>query len=86
VPSGTWITGDINVTSYNNLVGASVSIDGKIYTQASLDIPLVSGGELLVYIKGPDNVSIEDIGVTVSISVSTGLSLYITECNVESAS
>jgi hypothetical protein len=86
VPSGTSITGDLNVTSYDNLIGASVAIDGKTYTRADSDLPLVSGGELLVYIKGPDNVQLDDIGTTVSFSLFTGLSQYITECNVESAS
>jgi hypothetical protein len=86
VPSGTSITGDLNVTSYDNLSGASTTIDGETYTQATSDIPLVSGGELLVYIKGPDNVQVDDIGTTVSFSLFTGLSQYITECNVESAS
>ena len=86
VPSGTSVTGDLNVTSYDNLIGASVAIDGKTYTRADTDLPLVSGGELLVYIKGPDNVQLDDIGTTVSLSLFTGLSQYITECNVESAS
>ncbi|UCH57389.1 MAG: hypothetical protein JSV18_00240, partial [Candidatus Bathyarchaeota archaeon] len=86
VPSGTTISGDLNVTSYDNLSGASCVIDGKTYTLASEDIALISGGDLLVYIKGPDNISTDDIGTTVSISVFTGMSQYITECNVESAS
>ena len=85
VPSGTSIAGDLNVTSYANLSGSSVSIDGNTYDQASSDVPLVSGGELLVYIKGPDSITVDDIGTTVSFSVFTGLSQYITECNVESA-
>lgn len=85
VPSGTTIAGDFNVTSYSNLIGASVNIDGNTYTQASSDIPLISGGDLLIYVKGPGNVDVNDIGTTVSFSVFTGLSQYITECNVESA-
>jgi len=85
VPSGTTIGGDFNVTSYSNLSGASVTIDGKAYTQASSDMPLISGGELLVYVKGPGNVNVNDIGTTVSFSVFPGISQYITECNVESA-
>ena len=85
MPSGTTISGDLNVTSYSNLSGASAAIDGETYTQATSDVPLISGGELLIYIKGPDNVQLDDIGTTVSLSVFTGLSQYITECNVESA-
>ncbi len=85
VPTGTSVTGDLNVTSYDNLNGSSVTIDNHAYSQAVSDIPLISGGELLIYIKGPDNVQMDDIGTTVSISVFTGLSQYVTECNVESA-
>jgi flagellin-like protein len=84
IPSGTSISGDINVTSYDNLTG-SPSIDGETYTQASDDIPLISGAELLVYIKGPDNVQLDDLGTTIAISVFTNNAQYITEVNVESA-
>jgi hypothetical protein len=84
VPSGTIISEDLPATSYDNLVGASVIIDGKNYTQASSDVPLISGRELFVYIKGPGNIAIDDIGTTVMFSVFTGLSHYTAECNVES--
>ena len=85
VPTETTVTGELNVTSYDRLTGTSLSIDGRTYTKSSSDIPLISGGELLIYIKGPDNIQMDDIGTTVSFSVFTGLSQYITECNVESA-
>ena len=85
VPTGDSITGDMNVTSYANLDGATETIDGRTYSRASSDLPLISGGELLIYIKGPDNVQVDDIGTTVSLSVHTENSQYITECNVESA-
>ena len=85
VPSGSEIFGDVNVTSYARLVGTSVLIDDKNFTQAVSDIPLVSGGEVLVYVKGPENISLDDLGTTVSISCTTNNAQYITECNVESA-
>ena len=85
VPSGTVIEGSLNITSYASLTGSSVLIDGKNYTQSDADIPLISGGELLVYVKGPDNIQQDDIGTTVSISVTTKNAQYINECNVESA-
>jgi hypothetical protein len=85
VPSGTFIEGSLNITSYASLTGSSVLIDGKNYTQADADIPLISGGELLIYVKGPDNIQQDDIGTTVSISVTTNNAQYINECNVESA-
>lgn len=85
VPSGTTITGDLNVTSYDNLSGLNVTIDGRTYLQASDDIPVVSGEVILFYIKGPDNISIDDLGVTVSLTVYTINAPYIVECNVEAA-
>ena len=85
VPSGTVIEGNLNITSYVSLTGSSVLIDSRNYTQADADIPLISGGELLVYVRGPDNIQQDDIGTTVSISVTTNNAQYINECNVESA-
>jgi len=85
VPSGSSITGDMNVTSSALLDTTSETIDGNSYTQASADIPLVSSGVLLVYIKSPGNIQVDDIGTTVSMSVFSNNAQYITECNVESA-
>lgn len=85
VPTGDVIEGNLNITAYAALTGASVLIDGKNYTQADADIPLISGGELLIYVKGPDNIQQDDIGTTVSISVTTNNAQYINECNVESS-
>ena len=84
VPSGTSIEGDMNITSYSGLIDGVV-IDGNTYDESSADIPLISGGELLVYIKDPDNIQLDDIGTSVSMSVSTNNAQYITEVNVESA-
>jgi flagellin-like protein len=84
VPSGTSIEGDLNRTSSAGLTGASLTIDGNLYNQSTADIPLISGGEIFVYIAGPDNVQMDDIGTTVSISIFTANAQYITECNVES--
>jgi len=84
VPTGTAITGDMNVTSYALLTG-SPTIDGENYTQASSDLPLTSGAEILIYVKGPDNVQLDDLGTSVSISIHTNNAQYITEVNVESA-
>jgi len=55
------------------------------YNQSMGDIPLISSGVLLIYIKSPDNIQVDDIGTTVSINVFTNNAQYITETNVESA-
>ncbi len=85
VDKGTAVSGEMNVTSYALLVNSTETIDGRVYTQASTDIPLSSGRDLLLYIKGPDNVQVDDIGTTVSISLFTINAQYVTECNVKSA-
>ncbi|MBA7661981.1 hypothetical protein ES703_70003 [subsurface metagenome] len=84
IPSGSSVLEDFNVTSYTNLAGANVTIDGRLYLQGTSDIPLISGGELLVYVKGPGNVGMDDIGTTVGLAVYTNNAQYVTECNVES--
>lgn len=86
VPSGSSVNEDQNRTSYDSLTGAVVLIDGRNYTQATSDLPLISGGELLIYVKGPQNIQMDDIGTTVPISVTTNNAQYITEVNVKSAS
>jgi len=85
VPSGTSISGSMNVTSAAKLTGGSVTIDGRSYTQASDDLPLASSGEILFYVKNPDNISLDDVGTTCAITVFTINGQYIVECNVESA-
>jgi len=84
VPSGATHSGDLTVCDY---AGIADAMSHLTYTFSSItdDIPLASGGELLVYIKDPDNVQIDDIGTTISISVHTNNAQYITETNVESA-
>jgi flagellin-like protein len=85
VPSGTSVTDDLDVATYSDLSGASATIGGNLHLQASTDIPLASGGELLVYIKDPDNIQVDDIGTAVDVVVQTARAQYMTECNVESA-
>jgi len=84
VASGDSVDEDLNVTSYALLTG-SPTIDTRVYTAASADLPLPSGAELLVYIAGPDNVQLDDIGTAISMSVYTNNANFITEVNVESA-
>ena len=84
VPAGTSITDDFTVCNYSAMTGTWLH-DGVNYTAVSADVPLVSGGELLVFIKDPDNVQVDDIGTAISMSVYTNNANYITEVNVESA-
>ena len=84
VPSGSSHNGDLTVCAYSGIADAMSHLT-YTFSSVSDDIPLASGGELLVYIKDPDNVQVDDIGTTISISVHTNNAQYITETNVESA-
>ncbi|UCH56980.1 MAG: hypothetical protein JSV18_06480 [Candidatus Bathyarchaeota archaeon] len=86
VPLGTTVAGEMNRTSYDDLTGSSVTISGLVYNQSYTEIPLISSGVILFYVKGPGNIQLSDVGTTVDLSIYTNNALYFTECNVESAS
>ena len=50
---------------------------------ASGDLPLKSGESALVYVKNPDSLTVNDIGLTVAIDVYTMQAIYYKEANVE---
>ena len=68
--------------------GATITIGTGSYTmeQASTDIILPSGYTMIVYIKNPDHISVNDIGVTVGVMAFTANAQYYKEANVEASS
>jgi hypothetical protein len=85
VPTGTTMMEELNRTSYDYLTGSSVLIDGRNYTQADSEIPLMSDAVIIFYIKGPSVIQLIDVGATVNLLLYTNNAQYITEVNVESA-
>jgi len=85
VPSGDSVSADLTVCTYSDMTAAGFVHQTYTFNQSSADIALISGGELLVYIKDPDNVQLDDIGTTVGMAAFTSNAQYIIECNVESA-
>jgi len=63
----------------------TVAIDGVDYnlTVATDDLILKSGYTMLIYIENPDSISINDIGLTVSIEIFTAQAMYYRESNVQ---
>ena len=80
----TYVTPNANGT----LLGKSVSLGSTSYslTQASDDVILRSGWSLIVYICDPDHVSVNDIGVTIGVTVFTANAQYYKETNVQASS
>ena len=62
-----------------------VSIGGSNYnfSVATDDLILKSGYTMLIYIEQPDSISINDIGLTVSIEIFTAQAMYYRESNVQ---
>ncbi|MBS7615452.1 hypothetical protein KEJ18_06985 [Candidatus Bathyarchaeota archaeon] len=54
------------------------------FTQASGDIPVPSGYTIAIYIKNPDNLTVNDVGRAVSITIYTGNAQYQVFCYAQS--
>lgn len=80
------ILSDLPYVSNFNATGTnSVTLDSTTYdfSIAPNDIVLKSGQTLLIYIVNPDSISVNDVGLTVSIGVYTAQAMYYREANVE---
>jgi len=71
---------NFNVTGSNDLMYDSSAYNFKV---ASSDLVLKSGYTLLVYIVNPDSIAVNDVGLTIGISVYSSQAVYYIEANVE---
>jgi hypothetical protein len=55
------------------------------FAAASNDLTIKSGTTLILYVNNPDSISMNDIGITVSLTVFTSQAMYYKETNVEAA-
>lgn len=53
------------------------------FTVASNDLILKSGWTLIAYVINPDSISLNDIGLTLGITIYTAQTMYYRECNVQ---
>jgi hypothetical protein len=76
------------VPNFNTTGTNSVTFDTTSYTftVASNDLVLRSGYTMLVYIVNPDSITINDIGLTVSVTLYTAQAMYYREANVQAVS
>ena len=63
----------------------SVSLNAVPYNLATTpsDLTLKSGETMIIYINAPDSITINDIGLTVAITVFTSQAMYYKETNVQ---
>ena len=73
--------------AYNSSMvdGFSMDIDGTDYdfVEAATDITIKSGYTAIIYISDPDSISMNDIGLTVSLALFTSNAVHNREANVE---
>ena len=66
--------------------GGSITVGSAyIFEQASVDLTLESGKTMMLYIASPDSITVNDIGLTVALTVFTSQAMYYKETNVESS-
>jgi hypothetical protein len=73
----TWNTGDLKYELVADLANAT-------FTPApSTGLTLKSGATMILYITAPDSISVNDVGLTVALSVFSAQAIYYKETNVE---
>jgi hypothetical protein len=75
-PSGNSVVIDID--------GSGKTFNNASHTLGGNDLTLMSGQTVVIYIVNPDSISVNDIGVTVGLTVFTSNAQYYKEANVES--
>jgi hypothetical protein len=73
------------IPNFNSTGDNSVTLGISNYTfhVANSDLVLKSGYTLLIYIVNPDSITINDIGLTVSITLYTAQAMYYREANTQ---
>jgi hypothetical protein len=69
------------------LTGTNVTLNSVPYllSAATDHMTLKSGDSVIIYIANPDHVSVNDIGVTIGVTIFTANAQYYKEANVEAA-
>jgi hypothetical protein len=81
----TAISADLTHNASSTLGAGDITIGGSAYTfvAASTDITVKSGYTAVIYIDDPDSISMNDIGLTVSLTLFTSQAMHYKETNVE---
>jgi len=80
-----YIPGATGAAATAAITTLSALVTGQTAAVATGDITLKSGDSMVVYVVGPDSITINDIGLTVGITVFTSQAMYYQEANVQAA-
>ena len=72
-----------NGTTYD--MSATFKYGDGAFSQAEDDLTLKSGWTLVVYIKDPDSIALNDVGIPVGITIFTSNAQYYKETNIQAA-
>jgi len=84
------ISADLNVTvtELNDTtfdMSSTFTYTSDTFDQATDDLTLKSGWTMVVYIKNPDSIALNDVGIPVGITVFTSNAQYYKETNIQAA-
>jgi hypothetical protein len=79
----TSIADDLGFVS--TIADGSTSV-GQTLHAATTDLTIKSGETMILYLKSPDSITINDIGLTVALTIFTSQAMYYKETNVQAYS
>ena len=81
------VSQDITVTPNEPTADFNQTVEGtpRLFTAATGDLTLKSGWTVVLYMHNPDSIALNDVGITVGITVFTSNAQYYKEVNVEAA-
>lgn len=84
------VSGDLSYVSNFNFTGGVnyVNIGATQYnfTVANSEVILKSGDTILLYVVNPDSISVDDVGLTVGITLHSAQAMYYRETNIQAVS
>ena len=75
-------TKDLSYATDNHVFEAGEATVNVIAVQSGA-VTFKSGTSMVVYVKGPDSITLNDIGLTVGVTVFTSQAMYYQEANVQ---
>jgi hypothetical protein len=85
--TGDSLTKDLNYTAGSTIDATAIfgGLLGAPAQPAGNSLVLPSGSTMVIYVTNPGSISVNDIGVTLAITVFTAQAIYYKETNVEAA-
>jgi len=89
--TGQSIASDLAFNTTSTTSGATTLTEETIgstafaLSSATTDVTLPSGQTMILYITNPDSITVNDIGLTVGVTVFTSQAMYYQEANVQSS-